>query len=55
MTFTILSLTGAYALVAALGASLLVLTRLHWVLKAAATIATVALIVALTRATIASV
>ena len=45
MTFTILSLTAAYALVAALVAYLLVLTRLHWVLKAAATIATVALIV----------
>lgn len=45
MTFTILSLTAAYALVAALVAYLLVLTRLHWVLKAAATLATVALIV----------
>ncbi len=45
MTFTILSLTAAYALVAALVAYLLVLTRLHWVLKSAATVATVALIV----------
>lgn len=45
MTFTILSLTAAYALVAALVAYLLVLTRLHWVLKAAATFATVALII----------
>ena len=44
MTFTILTLTAAYALVAALLAYLLVLSRLHWVFKALATLATVALI-----------
>jgi hypothetical protein len=44
MTFTILSLTVAYALVAALLAYLLLLTRLHWVFKALATVSTVALI-----------
>lgn len=44
MTFTILSLTAAYALVAALLAYLLLLSRLHWVFKALATVATVALI-----------
>jgi hypothetical protein len=44
MTFTILSLTLAYALVAALLAYLLLLSRLHWVFKALATVATVALI-----------
>jgi hypothetical protein len=43
LTLTILSLAGAYALVAALLAYLLVLSRLHWVLKALATVATVAL------------
>lgn len=44
MTFTILTLTGAYALVATLLAYLLLLSRLHWVFKSLATIATVALI-----------
>ena len=44
MTFTILTLTAAYALVAALLAYLLLLSRLHWVFKALATVATVALI-----------
>ncbi len=44
MTFTILSLTAAYALVAALLAYLLLLSRLHWVFKGLATVATVALI-----------
>lgn len=44
MTFTILSLTAAYALVAALLAYLLLLSRLHWVFKALATVATIALI-----------
>ena len=44
MTFTILSLTAAYALVAGLVAYLLVLTRLHFLFKTAATLATVALI-----------
>lgn len=44
MTFTILSLTAAYALVAALLAYLLLVSRLHWVFKALATAATVALI-----------
>ena len=44
MTFTILSLTAAYALVVALLAYLLLLSRLHWVFKALATAATVALI-----------
>lgn len=44
MTFTILSLTAAYALVAALLAYLVLLSRLHWVFKALVTAATVALI-----------
>jgi len=44
MTFTILSLTAAYALVVALLAYLLLLSRLHWVFKVLATAATVALI-----------
>ena len=44
MTFTILSLTAAYALVVALLAYLLLLSRLHWVFKALATVATVVLI-----------
>jgi hypothetical protein len=44
MTFTILSLTAAYALVAALLAYVLLLSRLHWVFKALATVATVVLI-----------
>jgi hypothetical protein len=44
VTFTIVSLTAAYALVAALLAYLLLLSRLHWVFKALATVATVALI-----------
>lgn len=44
MTFTILSLTAAYALVAALLAYVLLLARLHWFFKALATVATVALI-----------
>lgn len=44
MTFTIISLTAAYALVAALLAYVLLLSRLHWVFKALATLATIALI-----------
>ncbi|WP_238368526.1 hypothetical protein [Mesobacterium pallidum] len=44
MTFVILSLAGAYALVAALLAYLLLLTRVHWVLKSLATVATAAAI-----------
>jgi hypothetical protein len=44
MTFTILTLTAAYALVAVLLTYLVVLTPLHWVFKALATLATVALI-----------
>ena len=44
MTFTILTLTAAYALVAALLTYLVLLTPLHWVFKLLATIATVALI-----------
>lgn len=44
MTFTILSLTAAYALVAALLAYVLLLSRLHWLFKVLATTATVALI-----------
>jgi len=44
VTFTILSLTAAYALVAALLAYVLLLSRLHWFFKALATVATVALI-----------
>lgn len=44
MTFTILSLTAAYALVAALLAYVLLLSRLHWLFKALATVATVVLI-----------
>lgn len=44
MTFTIMSLTAAYALVVALLAYILLLSRLHWVLKVLATAATVALI-----------
>lgn len=44
MTYTILSLTVAYALVATLLAYLLLLSRLHWLFKALATVATVALI-----------
>jgi hypothetical protein len=44
MTFTILSLTAAYALVAALLAYVLLLARLHWFFKALATLATAALI-----------
>jgi hypothetical protein len=44
MTFMIVSLTAAYALVVALLAYLLVLSRLHWVFKVLATVATVALI-----------
>ena len=44
MTFTIVSLTAAYALVVALLAYLLLLSRLHWVFKVMATVATVALI-----------
>jgi len=44
MTFTILSLTAAYALVAALLAYVLLLARLHWFFKVLATLATVALI-----------
>jgi hypothetical protein len=41
MTFVILALTGAYALVAALLAYLVLLTRTHWVFKLMATAATV--------------
>lgn len=44
MTFTIVSLAAAYALVVALLAYLLLLSQLHWVFKALATVATVALI-----------
>ena len=44
MTFTILSLTAAYALVAALLAYVLLLARLHWFFKMLATVATVVLI-----------
>jgi hypothetical protein len=44
VTFTILSLTAAYALVAALLAYVLLLSRLHWFFKALATVATVVLI-----------
>ena len=44
MTFTIVSLSAAYALVVALLAYLLLLSRLHWVFKVLATVATVALI-----------
>jgi len=44
MTFTILSLTAAYALVASLLAYLLLLSQLHWLFKGLATVATVALI-----------
>ena len=44
MTFTIISLTAAYALVAGLLAYVLLLSRLHWVFKALATLATIALI-----------
>jgi hypothetical protein len=44
MTFTILSLSAAYALVVALLAYLLILSRLHWVFKVLATVATIALI-----------
>lgn len=44
MTFTIVSLTAAYALVAALLAYVLLLSRLHWLFKTLATAATVALI-----------
>jgi len=44
MTFTIVSLTGAYALVAALLAYVVLLSRLHWVFKSLATLATIALI-----------
>ena len=44
MTFTILSLTAAYALVAAFLAYVLLLSPLHWVFRTLATAATVALI-----------
>jgi hypothetical protein len=44
MTFTILSLTAAFALVATLLAYLLLLSRLHWAFKALATVSTIALI-----------
>ena len=44
MTFTILSLTAAYALVAVLLAYVILLSRLHWLFKALATVATVILI-----------
>jgi hypothetical protein len=44
VTFTILSLTAAYALVAALLAYVLLLSRLHWFFKVLATVATVVLI-----------
>lgn len=44
MTFVILSLTASYALVAALLTYLLLLTRIHWVLKFLSTAATVATI-----------
>jgi hypothetical protein len=41
MTYIILSLTASYALVAALLAYMVLLTRIHWVLKLLATAATV--------------
>jgi hypothetical protein len=44
MTFTILTLTASYALVASLLAYLLILSRLHWVFKALATVSVVVLI-----------
>jgi len=44
LTFTILSLTAAYTLVAALLAYVVLLSRLHWVFKTLATAATVVLI-----------
>ena len=44
MTYTIVTLTAAYALVAGLLAFLMLMTRLHWVFKGLATLATVALI-----------
>lgn len=44
MTYVILGLTGAYALVAALLAYLVLLARIHWALKLLATVATVAAI-----------
>lgn len=44
MTYTILTLSAAYALVATLLTYLLLLTRLHWVFKVMATAATVALV-----------
>jgi hypothetical protein len=44
MTYTILTLTAAYALVASLLAYLLLLSRLHWVFKGLATLSVVALI-----------
>jgi hypothetical protein len=44
MTYVILALTASYAFVAALLAYLLLLTRVHWVLKLLATVATVAAI-----------
>lgn len=44
MTFTILTLTAAYALVASLLAYLLLLSRLHWVFKGLATLSVVALV-----------
>jgi hypothetical protein len=44
VTFTILSLTAAYALVAALLAYVLLLARLHWFFKVLATLATAVLI-----------
>ena len=44
MTFTIVTLTAAYALVAALLAYVVLLSRLHWLFKLLATGATVALI-----------
>lgn len=44
MTYVILALTASYALVAALLAYLVLLTRIHWLLKFLATVATVAAI-----------
>lgn len=44
MTYVILALTASYALVAALLAYLVLLTRIHWLLKFLATAATVAAI-----------
>lgn len=44
MTFTILSLTLSYALVVALLTYLVLQSRLHWLFKALATVATIALI-----------